>query len=128
MLCQDFPKALPICKCADDDAFLFIGEVTGTPTFALVTHLGGNRRTYIPVTADSGEWKCGFPELAPGQTYLLQVVNKYMTPIPFRPYQLSGTVMAPTATSYEGVYFEAIKCFEEDGSTYTGPDQWIQLP
>jgi hypothetical protein len=128
MQCNDYPKALDLCKCSDEDAFLWLGSVpVGTPVNAVLTWPSG-RRVIIPVEEDGGEYKIPHPELAPGETFLIQLLNANNAPVGFEPYQLNGTVFAPVSTAYDGVWFDAALCFEPDGDTYTGPDQWITLP
>lgn len=128
MQCNNYPEALPVCRCADEDAYLWVGAVDGTPVHVMLTHAGTGSRTIIPIEEDGGEYKVPMPLMDPGQSYLVQVVTSNFAPLTFYPYQQSGTVWAPVSDGVSGVYLVAETCFDDTGSTYLGPDQWITLP
>ena len=128
MQCQNLPQALDLCRCADDDAKLWIGEPDAGATHAMLTHVATGGRIIIPLEFDSGEASVPMPTLAVGEVYMIQTVSASFAPVAFRPYQQNGTVLAPVSTAYDGVTVVIVRCANSDYSTYLGPDQWITLP
>ena len=127
MDCAQVPTANPLIRCVEDDAVLNIGEASAVPVAHVrFTHIGSGRQILVDPDVVGSDVTCTMPDLVSGQVYQVDLVAPELNPIPFKPFQITGTTLS-FADTYAAVNVAIVKAYDVAGSTYFGADQWLTI-
>lgn len=126
MLCQDYPTALPLSPCTEDDARIYVGTTTLPVTHVRLKSLATGRIIQYDAVKDGNEvYFLPDGDVIVGQVYLFTILNNTV-PLPFFPYAVSGYSLIPSTASAEGVYCTFTR-FVEGYSFFEQGDQYITI-
>lgn len=133
-LCEQYPIALPLNYCGDDQATIHLGTLSapreeGELAVLLTNAATGRKQICEIVGEDLDLVDILHPSgLSPGTVYRIQVVGVSdvigIAPVPFFPYDKEFNV---SYTSEEGVYVKFVKIFDGT-SVHSHDEQYIILP
>ena len=126
MLCTDYPTALPLSPCTDEDAKVYVGTSTLPVSYVRLNNLATGRVTVYAADSDSDGWYF-IPdgEVFPTHKYLVQLLSD-AGPVSFFPYEVSGYSTVPSIVAVMGVYLTFERLVDGDAYFEAG-DQFVTV-
>lgn len=126
MLCTDYPTALPLSPCTEENAKVYVGTSTALIVQVKLKNLATGRVTVYDAEQDGDGWYF-IPDgqVFPTHKYLVQLFSE-AGPASFFPYEVSGYSTVPSIVAAMGVYLTFERMVDGDAYFETG-DQFVTV-
>jgi hypothetical protein len=122
MICTAAAKCLPLLKCTEEDAKIYVGDSSLAPTHVRLRNLATGRLTQYAAEVDAdGYYFEPDGQVIEGHAYEVTMYNDGVQ-VSFEPYVAGGYSLTPSTVSY----MEAVTSFEYLQGVETG-DQFLTI-